>query len=501
MAQQTPPATAGEILARIREEAALRNFSETAPRAADSDPDSALPGIFLNLPGFKPSSEPLERTPVRHMKELLQFHDREFIQAAYQFILKRTPDGPGSDHFLGRLRQGRMSKSEILVRLRFSPEGRSRGVPVKGVIPFLLQALAARIPVVGWLGIRLCFWVDLPGMLSRLEQMEVRIDAEKKELDRRMSQWAGLLEETARDTLSRKAFAPLWTDYTHQVRHLGEIQKHTAKQLEQAHIEDLRRSVLAQERRVARLLEQIRSKLPDPLPETRLSAMMTEEDHLLDALYASFEERFRGTREDVKNRQQVYLPYLETAAAGTATAPVLDLGCGRGEWLELLKEKEKTASGVDINRIFVNECRDRGLTVTSRNLLDHLRDLPDDSVGAVTAFHLIEHLPLNILVKMLDETLRILMPGGIAVFETPNPENLIVGACSFYIDPTHQSPLPPESARFLMTARGFSGCDILRLHPYDTPPEDMKDTSPASLFQLLYGEQDYAVIGHKAART
>jgi O-antigen chain-terminating methyltransferase len=498
MAQHPSSATAEEILARIREEAARQTLPEAPSGTADHVPGNTLAGIPLKLPGITPPPPPRERKPVRHVTDLLQLHDREFIQAAYQFFLQRMPDGPGSDHFLGRLRRGRMTKAEILARLRFSPEGRSRKVPVKGMIPVVIQAMAARIPVLGWLGTRLCFWADLPGMVRRLEQTEVRTAAEKKERDRLMARWAALLEETARDTLSRKAFDPLWTDLTHQVHQLREAQQQTAGQLEQARIQDLRRSVLAQELQMARLLDQAREALTGPLPETRPAVMVSEEVHRLDALYASFEERFRGTRHDIKDRQQVYLPYLEAVGAGTPEAPVLDLGCGRGEWLELLAEHDKTASGVDLNRIFVTECRDRGLAVTVRDLLDHLRDLPDDCLGAVTAFHLIEHLPLNTLVTMLDETLRVLKPGGIAVFETPNPENLMVGACTFYTDPTHHNPLPPDSTRFLMTARGFSECDILRLHPYDKPPQDMKDTLPPSLGQLLYGEQDYAVIGHKA---
>lgn len=502
MTHPPSPATAEEILARIREEAARRMQPQAPSRPADHASGKTLPGIPLKLPGMTPAPPPRERKPVRHVKDLLQRHDREFIQAAYQFFLQRMPDGPGSDHFLDRLRQGRMTRAEILVRLRFSPEGRTRKVPVKGMFPVMVKALAAKIPVLGWLGVRLWFWAGLPGTVRRLEQTEMRIAAEKKERDQLTARWALLLEETARDTLSRKAFDPLWTDLTHQVHQLREAQRHTAGQLEQARIQDLRRSVLAQELQMARLLDQavtpLRVDLTDPLPDTRPAIMESEKAHRLDALYASFEERFRGTREDIKIRQQVYLPYLEAAGAGTPEAPVLDLGCGRGEWLELLAENDKTASGVDLNRIFVTECRDRGLTVTVRDLVDHLRDLPDDSIGAVSAFHLIEHLPLNTLVTMLDETLRVLKPGGIAVFETPNPENLMVGACTFYIDPTHQTPLPPDSTRFLMMARGFSGCDILRLHPYDQPPQDMKDTLPASLVQLLYGEQDYAVIGHKA---
>jgi O-antigen chain-terminating methyltransferase len=218
----------------------------------------------------------------------------------------------------------------------------------------------------------------------------------------------------------------------------------------------------------------------------------------LDGFYVSFEDAFRGTREDIKRRVEVYLPYVREAGAGVAKAPVLDIGCGRGEWLELLNDNGLTASGVDLNRVAAAHCRERGLVVAEADALDYLRGVETASIGAVTAIHVIEHLPFRQLMCLFDEVLRVLKPGGVAIFETPNPENLVVGACTFWYDPTHQQPLPPEPMRFILDNRGFARIEILRLHPStDMATTDAPNELSAAIAERFYGPRDYALIGYK----
>jgi len=228
-------------------------------------------------------------------------------------------------------------------------------------------------------------------------------------------------------------------------------------------------------------------------------AMLTEDDHRLDAMYASFEDRFRGTREDIKQRQSIYLPIVLEAKAGSKDAPILDLGCGRGEWLEFLRDEGFTARGVDINRIFLAGCRKLELDVVEQDAVGYLRTLNPNSIGAVTAFHLIEHLPLKTLIVLLDESLRVLKPGGLVILETPNPENVLVGSSDFYFDPTHRNPLPGPLTQFLLEVRGFSGTSFMPLHPYESS-ERLTEGSPQvqRVFnQFFFGPQDYAVVAYK----
>ena len=216
------------------------------------------------------------------------------------------------------------------------------------------------------------------------------------------------------------------------------------------------------------------------------------------SLYAEFEDVFRGPRDEIKHRLKVYVPWLERAAVGSASAPVLDLGCGRGEWLELLAERNFTASGVDSNLSMIGRCRALSLEVTQTDALTHLRSLPDQSVGAITSFHMIEHLPLETLITIVDEALRVLRSGGLLIFETPNVQNLRVGSQSFWIDPTHLQPMPSQTLRFLLEARGFRQVEILDLQPYPEA-ERLPEKGGAAQWvnKNFYGPRDYGVIGRR----
>ena len=215
-----------------------------------------------------------------------------------------------------------------------------------------------------------------------------------------------------------------------------------------------------------------------------------------DALYLAFENVFRGPREEVKRRQTVYLEFLKEATAGALQAPVLDLGCGRGEWLELLRENETTATGVDCNVAMVAHCRALGLDVQQREALAYLCSLPDSHLGVITCFHMIEHIPFASVVSLLEEALRVLKPNGLLILETPNPKNLMVASHGFYMDPTHLKPLPPEMLRFFVEATGFSNCQVLELQPGPYPADqNLKLSSP--LDQLLYGPRDFGLIGRR----
>ncbi|MFZ2124704.1 MAG: class I SAM-dependent methyltransferase [Rhodoferax sp.] len=214
------------------------------------------------------------------------------------------------------------------------------------------------------------------------------------------------------------------------------------------------------------------------------------EDSRSAGFYLELERRFRGTADEISARAQ---PYLELLQSDPATlTPVLDIGSGRGEWLALLAQHQLPAQGVDLNPINADFCRVCGLDVKTGDALAHLARLPDASLGAVTAFHLVEHLPFATLIALTDEIGRALKPGGLLIYETPNPENLLVATQSFWLDPTHLRPIPPGLLQFLVLQRGFVDAEIRRLHPADLTP----GTDP-TLQALLSGPRDYAVVARK----
>lgn len=167
-----------------------------------------------------------------------------------------------------------------------------------------------------------------------------------------------------------------------------------------------------------------------------------------DGFYHAFEERFRGSRDLIKSRLRVYLPFVEPLRGLNKDAKAVDLGCGRGEWLELLQELKFDAQGVDLDDGMLKICREVGLKVQTIDAIAFLKKLPDASHVVISGFHIVEHIQFIDLQVLVQEALRVLMPGGILILETPNPENIIVGTSSFYLDPTHQRPIPPQLLSF-----------------------------------------------------
>jgi SAM-dependent methyltransferase len=264
-------------------------------------------------------------------------------------------------------------------------------------------------------------------------------------------------------------------------------------------VQQLRAAVSLQERRLSMLLEEARRRLPQPLDEAQLKNLADELPHVQDAKYLAFEDTFRGSREDIKGRVSIYVERFRAAGAGADKAPILDVGCGRGELIEVLRDAGLKASGVDGNRAAVEQSRERGLDVVQGDLFDHLRALPDGSLGGLAGLHVVEHLPFELLLKLLDETVRVLRPGGLCVFETPNPQNILVGASNFYLDPTHRNPVHPQTLHYLVESRGLVRVETTLLHPFPKEILLPEADSPASRFinEHFFGPQDYAVLGQR----
>ncbi|MGF1445448.1 MAG: methyltransferase domain-containing protein [Pikeienuella sp.] len=219
---------------------------------------------------------------------------------------------------------------------------------------------------------------------------------------------------------------------------------------------------------------------------------------LMDAFYGRLEDRFRGARSEIKERLRVYLPDIRAAVVAAPGRAVLDLGCGRGEWVELLAEVGIEAHGVDLNPVQIEEAVAMGLPVSQGDALKALAETPDGALAAVTAHHLIEHLPFETLTWMTREALRALAPGGVLIYETPNCQNLIVGASTFHIDPTHVKPLPPQLLSTLLDTVGFHPVETRPLHPSETRDVFLRDDrADPYLAELMFGPQDLAMLARK----
>jgi 2-polyprenyl-3-methyl-5-hydroxy-6-metoxy-1,4-benzoquinol methylase len=215
-----------------------------------------------------------------------------------------------------------------------------------------------------------------------------------------------------------------------------------------------------------------------------------------ESMYDAFEAEFRGDAKAISQRAEVYLPIIKSVSAGIPEFPILDIGCGRGEWLQLLKGHGLAAKGVDSSRTFAEKVRAQGLDVEEADAIYYLTKAADGSAGAVTAFHIVEHLEMNALIALIREAFRVIRPGGVVILETPNPENIIVGSCSFYSDPTHRRPIPPQTLSFYLRHSGFSHVTVAGLAPLNLVDGPVSDAMKPIVERFNMG-QDYAAIGYK----
>jgi O-antigen chain-terminating methyltransferase len=406
-----------------------------------------------------------------HVNDLLRFHGFDFIRNSYLALLAREPDETGVAQHIEALASGHFNKLDVLASLHSSPEGRSNNVRLNGLsLPIAVRRLG-RVPVLGYL-IRLLIGVArLPRLVQHQNQFEFYL-------------WSQLQRIVDHQNQSKREATEALAQMSAQIL---EGMQRTADQ-QHARLDDLRTNL---NQSVSKLAEQL------ALHEAEFSRMAAEkEENRFDDLYASFEDRFRGERQEVQQRLEVYLPVLKEAHV---TKGVLDLGSGRGEWLQLLRNNGIGCQGVDRNRVFVEDCRRAGLEVFEADALAHLRNLPPESLNAVTSFHLVEHLPFEVLIKLLDEIARTLKPGGLVILETPNPENFMVGSCSFYTDPTHRNPIPSQTLQFLLESRGFGDINVLKLRPWDAAKLEGDSELIKRFNEYFYSAPDYGIIAKKPA--
>jgi SAM-dependent methyltransferase len=227
--------------------------------------------------------------------------------------------------------------------------------------------------------------------------------------------------------------------------------------------------------------------------------------------YVGFEDQFRGSRDVIRARLESYVPYFKSGPGGD----VLDVGCGRGEFLDLLAANGLPARGIDLNHEMAEGCRTRGLDVVEADAVGYLASLPDQSLGGIFAAQVVEHLEPAYLLRFLDLTFEKLQPGGTLVLETLNPACWTAFFESYIRDITHRWPLHPETLKYLVTASGFTRASIEfrspvpaqdRLQPVAIPDQSAGELSDlvdafngnvAKLNARMFTHMDYAIVASK----
>ena len=469
-----------QILENVRKEAAELQLKEINQDAAPVDLSQPV-----SLPEPKLSS--LNRFVIKseyQLHELLRFDDMQFVTNAFRGILQREPDDAGLDGYVTYLRNGG-SKEYMLADLLMSDEGQSRGVTIHGLEwPItrykLLKKTGPMSKVLRIVLDKVQFllkpWKHNGPQLSDISQVEITAVENQQRLV------ASIQQEMGR-VLAR-------------INQLDEQFNRTASGngALTADLALVRQDLRYQQRNVSLMLEELQK------PEQKENAPIFVDKHSedqMDAFYVAFEDACRGSREEIRLAMEAYLPHLQEFTE-RGNARLLDLGCGRGEWLQLMQEQGWQVQGIDMNNVMVQQCLEQGLDVNQGDALGYLQKQPDSSIDLITGFHIIEHLPFSTLFGVFGEAMRVLKPNGRILFETPNPENLLVGSHTFYHDPTHRNPVTPTSIEFLARYHGFIDSEIIRLHPY---PDEAKVVGIDPLTERvnghLCGPQDYAIMALK----
>ena len=524
-----------QLMAHIRSEAEKRKRSAPAFSSVSlADISQTTSPIAGSVPELKLQPD-LPRRERYQLTDLLGFHDEAFVRNAYKIILKREPDDAGFADFLTKLQSGHYNKIDIVRSLRFSPEGRRANVSIEGLNWVVNLRRVYRVPVLGYLLQLVVAIVRLPVLIANHRRLESHTTAQLERVATHVNEAVGQLSETEQrhSENNRRLFMTnqgqleaLRNALRLQIDSLVDEQAKLDRDLvaridqtdqrfrEQTNVHERQHAELQGlnsdlEKRLDSLIESLQNvKMSVAQQEHRLSHFIdsppatsssqtakAEETHLLDSLYCSLEDVLRGTPDEIKEQVKVYLPVLKDAGI---TSEILDVGCGRGELLEVLRDAGLRAKGIDQNRIQVQRCQSLSLDVVEAEALNYLRSVPNESLSAVIALHFAEHLKFETLVKFIDETARTLKPGGLMILETPNPENLLVGSCNFYLDPTHKHPIPIPTMELLVEARGFTRQQTMRLHPASTKIE-VKDQLTSHLNHYLYGPMNYAIVARKPA--
>ena len=418
---------------------------------------------------------------VYQYSDFTKYHNREFIENIYQLLLKKEANSEDINYYLHLLRTGEKSTSEIITLLRFSQEGKKQNTKLLGSQKRFWIMKLFEIPIIGYISKLIVTILTLPKLLKRLNQLEAQSYMEFTNLKLQNNNFMDKLtlnqkanKKELKLALNQKANKEEFKLYLQAVDYAKEYMKLSQQNMQ-------------------KLIDDVKKRVPNKLlSEDELITITKEERYKFDNFYIEFEDRFRGDRENIKERVKEYLPYIKNLPFEQKDIKLLDVGCGRGEWLEVVSSHGYDAEGIDINRIMVAKSKELGLNAKEIDVIEYLNSLEDNSLSMITGFHIIEHLPFEVLIEMYDEALRVLKPKGMVIFETPNPENVFVGTSNFYTDPTHLNPIPPVTSQFILEQRGYIDVTIKRVSYQDIHYDD------PNINHLFASSTDYAVIGYKA---
>jgi len=412
--------------------------------------------------------------PVYEYNDFIKYHDREFIVYIYKALLQRDIDETTLNYRLNQLREGKKSKLELITIVRASKEGRANDIRLLGFYKrFFLTLIFSAFPI-------------FANNSRRFDKIENRLYLRSKETSKYLNQ-------------NIKSISSLNQNIESISSQLEEsVDILTDKLNDKSNIEDTRefyKQLLNQRDIIKGYLNSL-DIIIDNNKDIKIIKEPEAKESSFDILYSQFENRFRGDESEIKSRLSLYIPFLHSIEKDSKEIDVLDIGCGRGEWLAILKENSYSAKGIDSNQNMVHISKKRGLNAENIDALSYLKKQPRNSLSLITGFHIIEHLnSFDTLLELLIESHRVLKSGGFIIFETPNPRNILVGASDFYIDPSHKTPIHPMTLKFFVKKIGFENVSSLIIN--DKELIDIDEIKFTSIDDYIYIGRDYFTIGYK----
>ena len=395
-----------------------------------------------------------------HVNNLSKNDSEQFIKEIYGNVLLREADPDGFNNYVNLLKRG-VPKEVVLYSIATSVEAKEQKVEVvgleslrKSVLIYRLKQAIQKIPFVSSLFIWFYRLMKLPSRFRVLSEAFWRFELNLKTFNNTFNQ------ELARQKI--------------------EIDEKDST------MKDLLNSKIGTLSRQLDLFGQ------------ELKKEASKHDFPLDtSTYCALENKFRGTRDVIKHRQAGYLEYILKAYQNSKGDYLLDVGCGRGEFLEILSENDIPSRGIDINEANINICKDHGLNVEIADALQFMKSIKNNSLIGVTAFQFVEHLYITHLIELIKISFNKIRNGGIIILETVNPYSFFA-LKNFFLDPTHKTPIPLETLKLFVEAAGFIDVEVKLVYPVE---DAMKlkgdDENIIKLNEILFGFQGYAIIGRK----
>jgi O-antigen chain-terminating methyltransferase len=418
----------------------------------------------------------------------------DFIDLAFRTCLGRAADPAGRAHYQRALQQG-VPRLETLAQLAASPEGVTYGGAPRWPLWLRPFMWGLRMPVPG----------ARRASRAVLRRLERQLGRQTRHTPMQLL-WRLAEAIDDRDRARRRDAEAISRDLAATTERLSRAESLASATRSDADDLATRLSALGADFGASsKALAAVRARLAlldyagKAPADARSPTLSPAPDEDIAGYYLTLESVFRGDPSRIRAQLETdYLALLIAARDEAGDGPCVDLGCGRGEWLDVLVAHGLVAHGVDSNAMMAAAARERGHDVTAGDALAYMRTLPDDSMLAISAFHLAEHLPFPILFHLIAECRRALKARGLLVLETPNPENIWVATHTFHHDPTHGAPLTPDSLEFLVNHHGLETVAILRLHPY---PKEARLAGNDPVSERLNGMtccgQDFAVVAKK----